>query len=109
MKKRGFGKGRYNGFGGKVHDGESVKEAAKRELVEEVGIRCEGLNLIGILDFSWKNKQEILEVHIFKVTEFKGEPVESEEMKPEWFHIDEIPFQFNVGGRSPLVSAFSGK
>jgi len=92
MKKRGFGKGRYNGFGGKVHDGESVEEAAKRELMEEVGIRCEELNSIGILDFSWKNKSEILEVHIFKAEKFKGEPVESEEMKPQWFHIGEIPF-----------------
>lgn len=92
MKKRGFGAGRWNGFGGKLHDGETIKEAAKRELIEEVGIRCEELNLIGMLDFSWKNKPEVLEVHIFKIEKFEGEPAESEEMKPEWFHIDEIPF-----------------
>ena len=30
MKKRGFGAGRYNGFGGKVEPGETVKEAAIR-------------------------------------------------------------------------------
>ncbi len=30
MKKRGFGKGRWNGFGGKVHKGESIEEAAIR-------------------------------------------------------------------------------
>lgn len=30
MKKRGFGAGRWNGFGGKVHPGESIEAAAKR-------------------------------------------------------------------------------
>lgn len=30
MKKRGFGVGRWNGFGGKVHSNETVLEAAKR-------------------------------------------------------------------------------
>lgn len=30
MKKRGFGVGRWNGFGGKVHSDETVLEAAKR-------------------------------------------------------------------------------
>lgn len=30
MKKRGFGAGKWNGFGGKVEPGESIEEAAKR-------------------------------------------------------------------------------
>jgi len=30
FKKRGFGTGRWNGFGGKVEYGETVEEAAKR-------------------------------------------------------------------------------
>ena len=30
MKKRGFGQGRWNGFGGKVENGESILEGAKR-------------------------------------------------------------------------------
>lgn len=30
MKKRGFGQGRWNGFGGKVEKGETILEAAKR-------------------------------------------------------------------------------
>ena len=30
MKKRGFGAGRWNGFGGKVDPGESIEGAAKR-------------------------------------------------------------------------------
>lgn len=45
------------------------------------------------MDFSWKDKPEVLEVNIFKIRDFKGEPRESEEMRPDWFHIDEIPFK----------------
>lgn len=30
MKKRGFGAGRWNGFGGKVQEGETVEDGAKR-------------------------------------------------------------------------------
>lgn len=30
MKKRGFGAGRWNGFGGKVDRDETIEEAAKR-------------------------------------------------------------------------------
>jgi len=34
MKKRGFGAGRYNGFGGKVEPGETILQGAQRELQE---------------------------------------------------------------------------
>ena len=37
MKKRGFGVGKWNGFGGKVEPGETVVEAAAREVREECG------------------------------------------------------------------------
>jgi 8-oxo-dGTP pyrophosphatase MutT (NUDIX family) len=38
MKKRGFGEGRWNGFGGKVEEGETIVEAAIREMKEESGL-----------------------------------------------------------------------
>ena len=37
MKKRGFGVGKWNGFGGKLEQGETVLEAAAREVREECG------------------------------------------------------------------------
>lgn len=93
MKKRGFGAGRWNGFGGKVEEGETIEESIKREIKEEAGIEIKDLDKIGILDFEFENNSgEVLEVHIFKVKDFEGEPMETEEMKPQWFHVDEIPF-----------------
>ena len=93
MKKRGFGAGRWNGFGGKVQSEETIDDAAKRELREEAGVETESLEKVGIIDFEFKGNPEILQVHIFKSTIFSGEPQESEEMKPQWWHIDEIPFK----------------
>lgn len=91
-KKRGFGAGRWNGFGGKVEAGETIEEAARREFREEAGIEILNLEKAGLMDFEFEGNSEILEVHIFHAREYEGEPTESDEMSPQWFHRDEIPF-----------------
>jgi len=94
MKKRGFGKGRWNGFGGKVEKGETIEEGAKRETKEECGVEILEMEKVGILDFEFqKNLGEILSVHVFKAEEFSGNAIESEEMKPAWYDEHEIPFE----------------
>jgi 8-oxo-dGTP diphosphatase/2-hydroxy-dATP diphosphatase len=92
MKKRGFGEGRWNGFGGKVHENESIENAARRELFEEAGIHAGELQQVGRLDFIFAGKPDVLEVNFFRVMTWTGEPQESEEMRPQWFAMDEIPF-----------------
>jgi 8-oxo-dGTP diphosphatase / 2-hydroxy-dATP diphosphatase len=93
MKKRGFGAGKWNGFGGKVKENESVFGAARRELYEESGITAGNLEEMGIVNFQFENNpEEILEVHFLKSAGFSGEPAETEEMIPRWFDTGEIPF-----------------
>ena len=92
MKKRGFGAGKWNGFGGKIKEGEEVYEAVKREMKEETGVDLKDVWRVGVLDFLWAGKPDILEVHIFRGDNFDGEPKESEEMRPRWFNVDEIPY-----------------
>ena len=92
MKKRGHGEGKWNGFGGKVEKGETIEEGAIREMKEESGIEISKMNKLGILEFEYYKNPEILEAHIFYVKEFKENPTESEEMKPKWFDVDEIPY-----------------
>ncbi len=92
MKKRGFGAGRWNGFGGKVTPGETIEEAAVRETKEEAGIDVQNLEKVGILEFTFLGSEDILQVHIFKTSEFIGEPTEGEEMKPQWFETGVIPY-----------------
>lgn len=92
MKKRGHGEGRWNGFGGKVGTDESILEAAHRELQEESGITAKNLVKVGELDFEYQKEGEVFVTHIFKSENYEGEPIETEEMRPQWFHLDEIPF-----------------
>ena len=92
MKKRGHGEGKWNGFGGKVENGETIEEATKREMKEESGVEIEEMNKLGILEFEYQDGSGNMEVHIFYVTEFKGNPIESEEMKPKWFNVNEVPY-----------------
>ncbi len=47
---------------------------------------------MGVLDFAFQADGLELEVHIFTITDFVGEPVETEEMRPQWFSIDAIPY-----------------
>lgn len=93
MKKRGFGANRWNGFGGKVEGGETILEAAIRECREEAGVEVQEMNDIGVLDFEFFDGS-LLEVHLFRVLKFSGEPQESEEMKPQWFSIKDIPYAY---------------
>ncbi|XP_028395490.1 7,8-dihydro-8-oxoguanine triphosphatase-like [Dendronephthya gigantea] len=93
MKKRGFGAGRWNGFGGKVDPGESIEDAAKRELSEECNLKTNKLDQVGILKFEFVGQPQILEVHVFKTSKYEGTIQESEEMRPQWFEIDQVPFK----------------
>jgi 8-oxo-dGTP diphosphatase / 2-hydroxy-dATP diphosphatase len=91
-KKRGFGAERWNGFGGKVEEGETIEEAAKREVAEECSIEVESLEKRAVHTFIFDGKDEVLEVHTFLTTRWRGEPKETSEMRPEWFNFTDIPY-----------------
>lgn len=94
MKKRGFGVGRYNGVGGKVEDGETIEDAVKRETNEEIGVIVDNLNKCAELTFIFPHKEEWNQlVHVYTVDDWNGEIIETEEMKPEWFAVKDIPYQ----------------
>ncbi len=96
MKKRGFGKGRYNGVGGKPKENESVLDSAIREAEEEIGIKIENPEKFAIMDFHFpeelKEKDWDQQVRLYIAKNWEGEPIETEEMKPKWFEIKDIPY-----------------
>ena len=93
MKKRGFGAGKYNGPGGKVKPGETVEECAVRELQEKIKVTVKNLEKIGYLEFVFTKKLDWNTiVHVYRTSEFDGEPKETEECAPEWFDVDKIPY-----------------
>jgi 8-oxo-dGTP pyrophosphatase MutT (NUDIX family) len=91
MKKRGFGEGLWNGFGGKVEGEETIEEAARRETLEEVGLTVGKLDKVGIVDFDFDDRSLSVQVHVFTTDDYHGEPIESEEMKPHWFDMQTLP------------------
>jgi len=91
-KKRGFACGRWNGFGGKVEEGETIEQGAIRELNEESGVVVDRLDEVGVLMFEFKGDRQLLEVHVFLTDTFSGTIVETEEMRPQWYDICDVPF-----------------
>jgi 8-oxo-dGTP diphosphatase len=92
-KKKGeIGTGTINGPGGKKEEAETLIECLVRETLEEVGIHLSPMHLVetaiitfhagGIPDFK---------VHVFRTEVFSGKPIETKDMIPEWYDIDDLP------------------
>lgn len=101
MKNRGIGKGKWNGFGGKLEPNETIDDAAKRyvifydnniqtkypinkklfifsEVKEECGLDVISLEKIGIIEFEYIGSKELLEGHIYLCKRFSGDIIESD-------------------------------
>lgn len=94
-KKTGFGRGKIVALGGHVEPGESPAEAAAREVKEESGVRVapsaltEAARITFLFPFrpAWD-----MAVAVFTASDWTGEPGESDEISPAWYHFAELPF-----------------
>ncbi len=96
MKKRGFGAGKWNGVGGKLDIGETIKEALVRETREEIRVQIEpkDLHQVATINFSFQDNSDWnQEVHVFFIEKWQGEPIETEEMAPKWYSINKVPYE----------------
>jgi mutator protein MutT len=95
MKKRGFGAGKWNGAGGKLEAGETIEQALVRETIEEIGVTPKSWQAVAELDFVQDVETDDpwhMYVYAYMCTDWEGEPTESEEMKPKWFHVEDLPY-----------------
>jgi len=93
-KKHGFGIGKLNGIGGKQQPGETIAQAAIREVEEEIKVQVQDLTKVALVDFFCKKYPETdARVHIYTASLWQGQPQETEEMKPFWYPKNKIPYE----------------
>ena len=95
MKKRGFGVGKWNGVGGKLEPGETVEQALLRECREEIDVVPMNYWLVAEHDFVQDAETDDpwhMYVYAYICDEWERDPIETEEMRPEWFNIKDIPY-----------------
>ncbi len=90
-KKRGLGAGKINGPGGRIDAGETPKQAAVREVREELRITPTAVRQHGELFFQFVDGFSI-HGYVFRADDWEGEPEETEEAIPLWTPLDRIPY-----------------
>ncbi len=96
LKKSWFWKGNFLWIWWKVEKFETVEQATVREFIEETAAKPINLKKVWVLNFyfpyvdtpdKW-NQQ----VHVYTTMEWENGISESEEIRPQWFRKNEIPF-----------------
>ena len=90
-KKRGIGAGKINGPGGRIEPDESPLECAIREVREELSVTPTGVRSCGEVLFQVCDGFSI-QIFVFTADGCEGEPRETEEAKPLWAPLGQIPY-----------------
>lgn len=94
-KRRGMGYGKWNGFGGKIEAGETMRACAVRELSEECGLTAREEDLLMKADFYFHQPSDPSWSHagvVYFLHRWQGDPKVSDEMTPRWFRPEDLPY-----------------
>ena len=81
-------KGKWEFPGGKIEEGETPEETAKRELKEETGLIANTLEFIGKCFIEYPDK--IFNLDLYKILDFEGSPENFEENDSMWVNISNL-------------------
>ncbi len=85
--------GKYLGVGGHIEDGETIYDAARREIKEETNLDVLELNYRGLVKFI--DDDFIEDMYLFTSNKFIGEIKESDEGSLHFIKINEI-YNYNI-------------
>jgi 8-oxo-dGTP pyrophosphatase MutT (NUDIX family) len=84
--------GKWNAPGGKCEPGEKPEDCARREVLEETGLRVPWLFYHGALNFMMDGGKTLhTRAHLFSTSNAKGTAKSGEEGPVKWFPIDGLP------------------
>jgi 8-oxo-dGTP diphosphatase len=91
--------GYYNGLGGKLEPGEDVVTGLRREIHEEAGIDCTGVELAGTISWPGFGRDgENWFGFLFRITAWTGTPHEkNDEGSLHWIAVDDV-----LSGQLPM-------
>jgi 8-oxo-dGTP diphosphatase len=91
-KKRGLGAGLINAPGGKLDPGETPRQAALREVHEELCVQAWPPRWCGEHRFQFRDGYA-MHVHVYLSEGCDGTPTETDEAIPMWVDADAVPYQ----------------
>jgi 8-oxo-dGTP diphosphatase len=80
--------GRWEFPGGKIEPGESEEAAVRRELAEELGITVRDVRAVDVFRHDYADRS--VEIGLWIVTAFDGEPQGLDEQALRWVTLDEL-------------------
>ena len=109
----GFRNGYYDMPAGHLEDGETLREGAVRELLEEAGVKAlvDDLELVELSHRKSTDNRVYVDV-FFKVKKWEGEPSIQEPEKCDhmaWFSVDGLPEMMVPYQKKALIDRMDGK
>jgi 8-oxo-dGTP diphosphatase len=80
--------GRWEFPGGKIEEHESPRDALHRELVEELGVNVAVARELGQFTYAYPDRS--VEISLWLVTEFRGEPRGLDSQALRWVHPSQL-------------------
>ena len=87
--------------GGKLEDGETLKECIKRELKEELSINAEIGNLF--LHYNYHYPHISYKLYFFNIKKYKGDLIKTVHDKLKWVRLEDFHKYNFLAGDEPLI------